>query len=69
MRGSAIKCTDQLKEKLFFSRFAAEHPLREKYFFAAKNKSRLFRRGISPRKFAQKLRDISRRHSAKFRDA
>ena len=60
--------TDQPKKKALFSRFAVEHPLREKYFFAEKNKSHLFRQGFSLRKFAQKLRVISRRNSAKFGD-
>ena len=52
--------TDQPKKKSFFSRFAAEHPLREIIFFAEQNKNQLFRRGVSPRKFAEKLREISR---------
>ena len=37
------------QKKLFFLRFAAE-----------KNKNHLFRRGFSPRNFAEKLREISR---------
>ena len=45
--------TDQPKIKALFSRFAAEHPLREISFFAEKNKNYLFRRGFSPRKFAE----------------
>ena len=59
-------CTDQPKKKALFTRFAAEHPLREIIFFAEKNKNHLFRRGISLRNFAEKLREISRRNSARF---
>ena len=49
--------------------FAAEHPLREKNKktkkqkkkkIADKIKNHLFRRGFSPRKFAETLREISR---------
>ena len=54
------------RKKLFFSHFAAVHPLREIIFFAEKNKNDLFRRGFFSRNFAEKLRDISRRHSATF---
>ena len=57
--------TDQPKKKALF---AAEHPLREFFFFTEKNKTELFRRGFSPRNFAEKLCEISRRYSAKFRD-
>ena len=66
-----IKCTknntDQPKKKALFSRFAAVHPLREIIFFTEKNKNHLLHRGFSTRNFAEKLRNISRRHSAGFR--
>ena len=60
--------TDQPKKKALFSRFSAGHSLREIFFFAEKNKNHLFRRALSPRDFEEKLRDISRRHSARFRE-
>ena len=47
--------TDQPKKKALFLRFAAEHPLRKKNFFAEKNKNHLFHPGFSPRNFAEKL--------------
>ena len=56
------------QEKSSFLRFAAVHPLREIICFAEKNKNHLFRRGFSPRNFAEKLREISWRHSARFRE-
>ena len=59
--------TDQPKKKAIFSRFAAEHPLREIIFFAEKIKNHLFRRGNSATfrgetslDFAEKLREIPR---------
>ena len=55
---------DQPKKKALFSRFAAEHPLREITFY----KHHLFRRVFSPRNFAEKLRENSQRNSAKFHD-
>ena len=66
-----IEYTDQPKKKALFSRFDAVHPLREIFFFAEKNKNRLYRREISrrhsakvrgdtPRDFAEKLREILR---------
>ena len=70
------------RKKLFF-RVSPQNTPREKYFFfAEKNKNHLFRRGFSPRNFAdsakvrgetprhfvQKFSDISRRNSAIFRD-
>ena len=60
--------TDQPKKKALFSRFAAVHPLREIIFFAEKNKNHLFRRRLSPQIFAKKLRESSRRNSARFRE-
>ena len=71
--------TDQPKKKALFSRFAAEHPLREIIFSWRKIKITYFAEDFlceisrflgvreTPRHFAEKLRDISRRHSAKFR--
>ena len=53
----------QTRQKLF-SRFAAEHPLREICFFAEK---KLIRRGFSPQKFVEKLHESLRRNSATFR--
>ena len=63
------KCIDvqiSPSKKLFFSCFAAEHPLREKIFFAEKNKSHFFRGEFFPRNFAEILRESPRRHSARF---
>ena len=64
---SISSCTDQTRKKALVSPFAAEHSLREIIFFAEENKNHLFRRGFSPRNFAEKLRESSRRNSAKFR--
>ena len=63
-------CTDQPKKKALF---AAEHPLREKYFFAEKTKWYFFPpRGVSVRfrgetapKLSEKLHESLRRNSAK----
>ena len=63
------------RPKALFSRFAAEHPLREIKLFAEKNTYHFFSprdfsarcRGENPRKFAEKFREISRRNCAKSR--
>ena len=56
------------QEKSFFIfAFCRGTPLaRNIFFFAEKNKTDLFRRGFSPRNFAEKLPDISRINSANF---
>ena len=55
------------QEKSSFFAFRRGTSLAQNIFFAEKNKNHLFRRGFSLQKFAEKLRDLSRRHSAKFR--
>ena len=63
--------TVQSKKKALFSRFAAEHPLREIILFAEENKYHLFRRGFSPRRNSVTFRGETPRgfaeNSAKFR--
>ena len=54
------------RKKTLVSRFAAEHPLREKIFFAEKNKNHFFRGEFCPRNVAEKLHKISRRHSVRL---
>ena len=48
------------RKKLLFA-FRRGTPLARNNIFAEKNKDHLFRRGFSPRNFAEKLHDISRK--------